>query len=52
MSTMPKLPVAEVYCACFHNMRRLTLIGNHVKCKRFLWWPEANRQGCRLMVWD
>ena len=27
MSTMPKLPVAEVDCACFHDIRSLTLIG-------------------------
>ena len=44
MSTMPKLPVAEVDCACFRDIRSLTLIGNHGKCKRFLRWPGANRQ--------
>ena len=31
-----KLPVTVVDLACFHDIRSLTLIGNHVKCKRFL----------------
>ena len=51
MSTMPQLSITEVDLACFHSIRSLTLIWNHVKCKCFLSWPEANRQGCRLMVW-
>ena len=47
MSTMPKLPVTVFVRTCFHDIRSLTLIGNHLKCKRFLRWQEANRQGCR-----
>jgi len=38
--------------ACFHDIQRLTLIWNYVKCKRFLRWAYANGHGCRLMVWD
>jgi len=52
MSTMPKLSITTVGYACFHDIRNLTLIGNHGKYKRFLRWPGANRQGWRLLVWD
>jgi len=32
---MPKLSITLFVRACFHDIRSLTLIGNHVKCKRF-----------------